>query len=391
MHRAKLDLQSALGTELSITITSEEGSGKYRNTTEGIMNITNRWIWFILLLFPVYSPLLFAQPVAQETRRTWWDDIPGFLNQQHTYSLEAAVALLEKYPPSLDPTLERRAAFCLLDNVFHDPEAPTYPAIQQHFIQSTQRVLAALKSTTITEGAHIWKLYNHGFVVRTASATIAFDVVSGKHIGNEGFHLSKDDIETFAEQCDALFISHLHCDHADQTVAQSFISKGKPVVVPENLWQKETFTDKLTCLERSADKVHTLLIQDGKASLDVVVYPGHQGPVLLNNVTLVRMPENITIVQTGDQSNPADFKWIDSIKDHHTIDILLPNCWTTEMPRVIAGADPAIVITGHENELGHSIDHREPYWLNTARLGEGISRYITMTWGESFAYRKAAK
>ena len=209
-----------------------------------------------------------------------------------------------------------------------------------------------------------------------------------KHIAKEGFRLSTDTIDAYAEQCDALFISHLHQDHADETIARAFINKGKPVVVPENLWQKEDFSDKLTYPERNAEAIHTLPIQNGNNQLKVVAYPGHQGLKLLNNVTLVETPDNITVVQTGDQSNLMDFAWIDTVKEHHTVDILLPNCWTTDLPRMITGVDPAIVITGHENELGHTIDHRESYWLNAPRLGDGINRYVAMTWGESYCYQR---
>jgi len=353
--------------------------------------MTKKWMLLLFLLFSICSASFGASPNAAEAQLAFWNDIPGFLNQQHAYSLVTVEELLEKYPPTLGESLERCSAFFLLDNVFHDPEAKNYESVQQFFIRRTRIVANALQEVSVTEGMHIWKLYNHGFIVRTSTATIAFDLVSGKHIGSEGFCLPEDVVEVYANQCDALFISHLHLDHADENVAQAFISKGKPVVVPENLWQKESFSNKLSYLERSADKVHSLPVQDGKKQLEVVIYPGHQGMKLLNNVTLVRMSDDITVVHTGDQSNLMDFTWIDAISENHQVDILLPNCWTTDMPRMIAGVDPAVVITGHENELGHSIDHREPYWLNAARIGDGITRYVAMTWGESFVYRKVVK
>ena len=64
-----------------------------------------------------------------------------------------------------------------------------------------------------------------------------------------------------------------------------------------------------------------------------------------------------------------------------------------------AGFDPAVVITGHENEMGHTIDHREPYWLSYKRKS-GSERFggdpdigyetplLLMTWGESYHYDK---
>ena len=133
--------------------------------------------------------------------------------------------------------------------------------------------------------------------------------------------------------------------------------------------------------------------------LQVVVYPGHQGTNIENNVTLVITPEGLTFVHMGDQSNADDFEWIDEVRDHHPVDVLMPNCWTTDIVRAAQGFDPAVIITGHENEMGHTIDHREPYWLSyQRRIGSdrfGGSRelgynqpLILMTWGESYHYLK---
>jgi hypothetical protein len=57
---------------------------------------------------------------------------------------------------------------------------------------------------------------------------------------------------------------------------------------------------------------------------------------------------------------------------------------------MIRGFSPKLVITGHENELGHSVDHREPFWLTYDRLHESPAPFLMMTWGESFHYRRNA-
>lgn len=143
-------------------------------------------------------------------------DIPGFLDQQYQHSLEAVEALLNKYPPVIEESLERRTALLLLDNVLHDPEAPGYASVQAFFIRRTEAVSAALREKHVTRGACLWKLYNHGFIVRTASTTIAFDIVTGKHVNKNGFLLPDEVVEEIARQCDILFISHVHADHADE-------------------------------------------------------------------------------------------------------------------------------------------------------------------------------
>jgi len=119
--------------------------------------------------------------------------------------------------------------------------------------------------------------------------------------------------------------------------------------------------------------------------LKVAVYPGHQGE-LPNNVTVVTTPEKTVLCHTGDQLNDADLSWIDRIREHHRVDVLMPNCWTTDIVRMTDGIDPAVVITGHENELGHTIDHREPNWLTWRRYSKGKPPLVLMTWGESYRY-----
>ena len=113
------------------------------------------------------------------------------------------------------------------------------------------------------------------------------------------------------------------------------------------------------------------------------------------NVPLVVTPEGLTVAHFGDQSHPDDFAWIDDVGRHHRVDVVLPNCWTTDIVRTVAGFRPAVVITGHENEMGHTIDHREPYWLTYQRQ-TGSDRFggskevgydtplILMTWGRAY-------
>ena len=95
--------------------------------------------------------------------------------------------------------------------------------------------------------------------------------------------------------------------------------------------------------------------------------------------------------QTGDQSNDGDFAWIDEVGAKHHVDVLMPNCWTNDIVRMVRGFDPELVMTGHENEMGHTIDHREPYWLTYQRLRRSTHPMVLMTWGESFHYMPPGK
>ena len=91
-------------------------------------------------------------------------------------------------------------------------------------------VHAVIEQTEVSSGARIWKMYNMGFVVRTKSVTIGFDLIRGEWLGIDGFSVEKDEMSRLIDQCDVLFVSHYHSDHAEEWVAQSFVDQGKPVL-----------------------------------------------------------------------------------------------------------------------------------------------------------------
>ncbi|MFC2124081.1 MBL fold metallo-hydrolase [Bacteroidota bacterium] len=320
-----------------------------------------------------------------------------FLNKQAKALLDKVNEVFSDYPPALPEPEQRSGAFLLLDGVLHDVYAPQRPPVQSFFKSRMKNAINEIEKTTVTEGARIWKLYNHGFVVRTRTVTIGFDLVRGKSVRVKGFSIEDEDMKRLIQQCDVLFISHRHGDHTEEWVVQNFLDQGKPVVAPPEVWRDNLFYDNITHLERVPHSIQTLSIQEGNQKLKVVVYPGHQGADIENNVTLVITPEGLSFSQMGDQSNDEDFIWIDEVGNNHKVDVLMPNCWTTDIVRVAKGFDPAIIITGHENEMGHTIDHREPYWLTYQRR-TGSERFggskdvgydhplILMAWGESYHF-----
>jgi len=322
-----------------------------------------------------------------------------FMDNQAEALLSQASEVFSDFPPAWPEPAARRSALMLLDGVLHDVYAPQRLPVQEFFKTQMRNAIEEIEQCEIGSGARIWKLYDHGFVVRTRTVTMGFDLIRGQSAGTEGFPIGKDDMDRLIKQCDVLFISHYHGDHAEEWVAQSFIDQGKPVVAPSQVWKSKSIHSSITHLERVAHTEQTLPIQGGKQKLEVIVYPGHQGERIENNVVLVKTPEGLSFSHMGDQSNSDDFKWIDKVADNHVVDVLLPNCWTTDIVRVAAGYNPALIITGHENELGHTIDHREPYWLTYQRR-KGSDRFggssevgydtplILMTWGESYHYKR---
>jgi hypothetical protein len=53
--------------------------------------------------------------------------------------------------------------------------------------------------------------------------------------------------------------------------------------------------------------------------------------------------------------------------------------------------NPKLILTGHENEMGHTVDHREDYTQTYNHLFGVPYPFIVMAWGESFLYRKQAE
>lgn len=291
----------------------------------------------------------------------------------------------------------RQTALYLFDAVMHDKYVAYRKPVQEFFHKRIERAITDIENTQVDEGAKIWKLYNMGFVVKTKSVTIAFDIVRAVSSDSKDFELSTDKIKRIAKQCDVLFVSHKHDDHQDKSVAQIFLDAGKPVVAPDQFWKNDPIFSKITHLKREANKLQKLKIKNGKTKLKVVIYPGHQMAGTDVNVPLVLTPEGINIAHLGDQINEGDFMidydWIDNVAKNFHVDIMIPTNWTNELIRIAKGFNPELTIIGHEDELGHPVHDRDPFWGDTEHsepslvefLNSGFP-YLFMIWGESYHY-----
>ncbi len=338
-----------------------------------------------LLLLPAG---LGAAEAGSPTQRPsdYWKDPEGFFARQAEFGLDAAAATLARHPPGTGDDPARRAALAVVDLVVHEEAGPSRPAVREFFHAQVRRALARMKTTRRASGATVWKLYNHAFIVRTASVTFAFDLSSAGTARVPDFSLPSAVLEEIAAECDALFVSHRHADHADATVARIFLRQGKSVVAPVSAWAGLDFHGGVTHLARDAAVTHVLPVRGGAVRLQVVVHPGHQGPVE-NNVVVVTTPEGLVFCHTGDQNQAADRAWMPRLGGGAGLDVLLPNCWSPDLAHLVQGAAARVVIPGHENELGHKVLHREPHWLTYDRLQRVLPhRAVLMTWGEEFHY-----
>ncbi len=345
------------------------------------------FLFAFAVLFHFYSSAQNQEITIPDTKTDWWGDVEGYLNQQAKVTLNLADEALLQSPPSLIEDLQRKMALVMIDNVMHEQKAPTRPAVQNFLKRRIQKAIFEIRTEKVTSGAVIWKLYDHAFVVKTATVTIGFDVQRGLP-SVEGFTLEKELMQKLIDQMDILFISHYHSDHADPWVAEMMLKQNKPVVTPDDFWNNQNFYALVSHPERKAALKHEIELPGKGLKLQFITYPGHQGEKITNNVTLVFSPEGLSFAHTGDQSNLKDFSWIDNVGDDYKVDVLMTNGWSVYPDhRLVRGFRPKLTLPGHENEMGHTIDHREPYWLNYNRLGDpGKFPWVQMVWGEKFHY-----
>jgi L-ascorbate metabolism protein UlaG (beta-lactamase superfamily) len=320
---------------------------------------------------------LYAEPETQE------------IHQQMVRWMESTLdwvdGVLSRNPPAWpEPTIRRRALF-VLDEPLHVLSAPIEPCLNQFLNNRIESAVLEIEREVVTSGVTIWKLYNHGFVVKTPELTIGFDLHQGPF---ESFRIESALFDRLLDATQALFISHAHSDHADTYAVQRMVAAGRPVMVPPRLWEEDTIYPQLIKPERHWKPENKLAL--GDTTLTYRVFPGHQGTALLNNVYLVELPQGIHVMQTGDQSNAEDFYvWIDQVHEQFKVDVLLPNCWSTHLPRLIQGVSPRLVITGHENEMSHPVDHREAFSKTYGHIAEEKTPVLVMAWGEQYHYEPA--
>lgn len=329
-----------------------------------------------------------TREITDPAKKTdWWGDVDGYLNQQAKVSLDLVNRVLEQHQPALEQPLERKMALLMIDNVLHEEKAASRPAVQDFLRTRIEKAIQEISTEKVKKGAVIWKLYNHTFVVKTSTVTIGFDIQRGL-TSVEGMTLDQKLVQSLIDEVDILFISHFHRDHADPWVAEMFLNQNKPVVTPPDLWNDRPFYQKITHPEREAALLQKVRLPARDLTIQFVCNPGHQGKQIPNNVYLVFSPEGLSFSHTGDQSNPDDFAWIDQVGANYRVDVLMCNSWSVYPDhRLVRGFRPQLTLPGHENEMGHTIDHREPYWLNDMRLGNPKEfAWIQLIWGEKIRY-----
>ena len=336
---------------------------------------------FLILLALISSTVIASAQQKSAEPVAFWGKEDAYLLKQASHMFNLVDEALTENPPVVGAPMARKLALYNLDAMLHEVKYDNTEPFCNFIDSRIGKVIEDMKSP-VKRGVKIYKIYNDGFVVRTKSANIAFDVVRGACKGQQ--LLSDEQVDAIVDKCDVLFLSHNHGDHVDKYVVNRFIEAGKPVIAASEILPDLEGVTHYRSESEILDKV--VKLKSGE-ELQVKIFPGHQSPMMCN-IYVVTTPDKYTIAHTGDQYDKNDMEWIAEIKEKAPqIDALMINCWSYQIGDAIKGFDPRYVLSGHENEMGHTIDHREAFWLTFQKLEPVQHDYVVMSWGEWFSFK----
>jgi hypothetical protein len=288
--------------------------------------------------------------------------------QEYTFP-EIREILLRERAQTGDLTL-RKSCFGSIDDLIIGTYPPLHSDTKGFYTFMIKKALQEIKTENVTEGATIWQIYNHGFVVKTSSSTFGVDLY-------DYFNL-KEFLE-LTDLIDVYFITHQHGDHYSSGLITGMKNLGKPVVGPSDFSQA---TIKMAAGE------HQII-----AGLKVTAHDGlHSVPVRQYEIVTL---EGLKFLHTGDnQTSETLPKVVD-------IDVMLLNAWINEsgvtswiegVRIAINKMKPKVTLPGHILELGHlysynAVPYRDPIASDNGSLA---SEYYVLAWGERYHYSNAS-
>lgn len=316
-----------------------------------------------------------ASPPSRDYAWEYWRNPDGYLDDQASVLFGLIDETVESNPATTDPSAERQLALAALDALTHDTRNDDSPALHAFLDRRMTRIASLLKKKPKKKGIELFKLYNDGFIVRGGGVTVGFDLCGTR----QGVKYIPDSLmQELVGRCDMLFISHRDPDHADANVVDMAYEKGIPVYGPEDYPNEKTQKVRMEDFgSRSLAK-----------GIEVQALPGHQDN-LQNNIYVITFPNGSTVAHCGDQYSREDLAWLQDVsgKLARPLDILIIDCWALELTETVAGFAPRLVVSGHENEMGHTIDHREAFWLTQYKFDTLPVPSVILCWGEGFEYR----
>ncbi|MCX6376435.1 MAG: hypothetical protein NTU88_10465 [Armatimonadetes bacterium] len=255
--------------------------------------------------------------------------------------LRAVSSILNAYGPTPENWELRRQAFCLLDCPLHVAGGKAWQhEVAKFYSGFLDRMLQQIRTAQAEDGLLIWKLYNMGFVVKSKSCCVGFDI-------NPKF-LTSAQQASLASALDVQFISHPHSDHFNGGFIKLMLAKGKYVVMTPDALPQIAHHNLISM--RDCRQLPIMFRAASSYS-----YAGVQGRTPCNVYVVVL--DGYVVSHNGDNCDAALYSQIEQASK---IDVQLCNCWA-QMNEYIDATKPRIFITGHENELDHDVNGRAAY------------------------------
>ena len=237
------------------------------------------------------------------------------------------------------------------------------PALQR-LDEAFEKVLAEIKSTSVTSSPAVWLVYNMGVVVKTKEACFSIDL---KH---------RNAVQ-MAPLLDFALISHNHDDHFTESFYRAMDGSGKTVI--SNFKDNYGVKDRKLGGYTRANKAFRI------ADVEICTSLTDHNPYLVDFTSVFEINVNgFRILHSGDcftiaklnPSQPPDL-WI-----------VHPRCGM----KVVDGVrkfSPKVTVLAHLNELGHAKGHArwtyEDGLFELAGVEKAGGRAMMPRWGDRVA------
>ena len=289
--------------------------------------------------------------------------------QIYTFS-EIKEIFFRERPQTGDPTI-RKNALGSIDDLIFGPYPPLHPDMGWFFEGVLVKAMLEIRNEDVAEGASIWQIYNHGFVVRTPSVSFGIDLYD--------FFKTTKFLE-LADLIDVYFISHAHGDHFSRDLIFKMRSLNKPVVGPGEV---QYVTTVMHAGESDVISNCTVNAHDGLHSVPVRQFE-------------IITPEGFKFLHTGDNQTSETLPLVTDV------DVLLLNGWINEsgatsnvvgIRKAIDKVKPKVTLPGHILELGHLGSLHPPISYQSvidADDGSLASEYCILGLGERYHYSNSS-
>ena len=284
------------------------------------------------------------------------------------YSFPEIKAIFLRERPQTGDLDIRKDCFGSIDDLILGTYPPLHSDTRPFYKLMIRKAIIEIENEIVKEGATIWQIYNHGFVIKTPSATFGCDLFDYFFI---------PEFINLANLIDAYFISHEHGDHHSGLLINEMIALGKPVVGPA----------EFSRVSIGMNPGESRMI----AGLAVTAHDGLHGNIAIRQFEIVT-PEGLKFLHTGDNQTSET---LPSISD---IDVMMLNCWINESGSIswvlgvriaVNKMKPVVTLPGHMMELGHlgsqnpPVPYRDPIASDNGTLA---SEYCILGWGERYHY-----